>query len=725
MTAADSPRDAHQVLARKWRPRDFQSLVGQEHVVRALTHALDTRRLHHAYLFTGTRGVGKTTIARILAKSLNCETGVSSRPCGVCTACTEIDQGRHPDYLELDAASNRGVDEMTQLLENAVYAPSAGAYKVYVIDEVHMLSTHAFNAMLKTLEEPPPHVVFILATTDPQKVPVTVLSRCLQFNLKNMAPAAVARHLATVLEAEGIAFEPAALTLIGRSAAGSMRDALSLLDQAIAFSAGQVGEQAVREMLGAVDREYLSRLLDALIAGDGRALVGVADEMAAANAPFARVLAELAAELQRIALAQVGAFGDDADTGALARYAQAIAPEDLQVYYQIVIHGGRDLALAPDELTGFTMTLLRLLAFRPADDDAASAGRAAGGPAAHARGAGPGAPAGSHGPVPGAGASAPGARQAPVDRALPPPQAQASPARPPANDVAAARAAALAAVAGARGGRSSLAPPAPGPVRNGAPLAAAPAVPPVPLVPAVPAAPGTPARPVAPSSSAPRAAPSAASGRGSAESPPPWDEDSEPQDGPPAWLDAPERAASASEDAATASERAAPAPERAAPVRDLRSGPGAGAAAEAPAAAAGAASVADAGASFDGDWPGLALRLPVVGLARQFMQQSELVAHDDRDGLEFRVRVPVKALAEAATVGKVRDALSTHFGATVRLTVETGAVGSATAASVVSRQRAERLSEARSAIEADPFVRTLIDDFDGRIVPDSVRPVDD
>ena len=264
---------AHQVLARKWRPRDFSTLVGQDHVVRALSHALRTGRLHHAYLFTGTRGVGKTTIARILAKSLNCETGVTDTPCGTCRSCTEIDGGRFPDYLEMDAASNRGVDEMAQVLEAAVYSPAVGRYKVYVIDEVHMLTTHAFNAMLKTLEEPPAHVVFILATTDPQKVPVTVLSRCLQFGLKNMPPLAVAEHLARILAAEQVAFEPGALSLIGRSAAGSMRDALSLLDQAIAFGGGSVGQADVREMLGVVDAGWIGRLMDAVLAGDGVALV--------------------------------------------------------------------------------------------------------------------------------------------------------------------------------------------------------------------------------------------------------------------------------------------------------------------------------------------------------------------------------------------------------------------------------------------------------------------
>ncbi|MEK9777158.1 MAG: DNA polymerase III subunit gamma/tau [Quisquiliibacterium sp.] len=558
----------HQVLARKWRPRDFESLVGQEHVVRALTHALEQGRLHHAYLFTGTRGVGKTTIARILAKALNCETGLSSHPCGQCGACREIDQGRFPDYLELDAASNRGVDEMAQLLDNAVYAPAGGRYKVYVIDEVHMLSTHAFNAMLKTLEEPPPHVVFILATTDPQKVPVTVLSRCLQFNLKNMAPALIAQHLAQVLTAESVYFEPPALTQIGRAAAGSMRDALSLLDQAIAYGGGQVAEQEVRDMLGVVDRRYLQRVLDALLADDGPGLVAVADEMLSNNAPFGRTLSDLAAWLQRIALAQVGAFGaDDEDHDLLREHAQALSPETLQVYYQIVIHGGRDLPLAPDEHTGFAMTLLRMLAFSPAPAPGAD---------------------GSHGPA---------RRQ-----------------------------------------------------------------------------PGT----------LPETARRAAAGEGSR----------------PAPGDAPRSKPVRKALTETALASGEPASTRSAPTNAGRSGGTVG---------------------FNGDWTALAGLLGLGGLAAQFMQQSQLLKHEN---LSFRVRVPIRPLAESGTVAKVRDALTTHFGAPVRLAVEVGNIDGQTAAAASSQQQAERLDEARAALEADPFVQTLLTDFGGRILPDSVKPID-
>ncbi|WP_345251979.1 DNA polymerase III subunit gamma/tau, partial [Pigmentiphaga soli] len=361
------------VLARKWRPRSFETLVGQEHVVRALSHALDTQRLHHAWLFTGTRGVGKTTLSRILAKSLNCETGITSHPCGQCRACTEIDAGRFVDYLELDAASNRGVDEMTQLLEQAVYSPTSGRFKVYMIDEVHMLTGHAFNAMLKTLEEPPPHVKFILATTDPQKIPVTVLSRCLQFNLKQMPPEAIVGHLQHILHEEGLPFETPALRLIGQAARGSMRDALSLTDQAIAYSAGNLSEEAVRGMLGTIDQRHLVRLLDGVAAADGPAVVAVADELSARSLSYAGALADLAVMLSRIALAQrvAGTLPeDDPLTPDLERLAATLDPDAVQLFYSIAVHSRAELALAPDEYAGFVMACLRMLAFT-AEADAA------------------------------------------------------------------------------------------------------------------------------------------------------------------------------------------------------------------------------------------------------------------------------------------------------------------------------------------------------------------
>ncbi|MGE5465959.1 MAG: DNA polymerase III subunit gamma/tau [Ignavibacteria bacterium] len=358
---------SYQVLARKWRPKSFATLVGQEHVVKALTHALDQQRLHHAYLFTGTRGVGKTTIARIMAKALNCETGVTSTPCGTCSSCQEIDGGRFVDYMELDAASNRGVEDMTGLLEKATYAPTRGRYKVYVIDEVHQLSGHAFNAMLKTLEEPPEHVKFILATTDPQKIPVTVLSRCLQFNLKQMPVGHIVEHLTNILGQECVPFEAGALRHIAKGAAGSMRDALSLLDQAIAHGAGKVEEAGVRDMLGTVGDDYLYAILDALRDGDIQALLATADAMDERSLSFDSALQELATLFHRIAMAQFApqAIADDAERARLAPYASAFDPEFLQLCYQIAIHGREDMDLAPDEYAGFSMTLLRLHAFRP------------------------------------------------------------------------------------------------------------------------------------------------------------------------------------------------------------------------------------------------------------------------------------------------------------------------------------------------------------------------
>ena len=364
------------VLARKYRPPNFEALVGQEHVVRALGNALTQQRLHHAYLFTGTRGVGKTTISRILAKSLNCtgadgQGGITARPCGVCDACRDIDTGRFIDYVELDAASNRGVEEISQLLDQAVYKPVLGRFKVYMIDEVHMLSTTAFNAMLKTLEEPPEYLKFVLATTDPQKVPATVLSRCLQFNLRPMAPRTVQEHLTDVLAQEQIAAEPGALRLLARAARGSMRDALSLTDQAIAFGAGAVEEAGVRQMLGAVDRGHAVRIVEALAAGDGAGLVAAADALRALGLSASGTLEELAALLQQMAVLQAVPEALDAadpDSPTALRLSGLLATDETQVLYSIVLHGRAELGLAPDEYSGLVMVLLRMLAFKPQAD---------------------------------------------------------------------------------------------------------------------------------------------------------------------------------------------------------------------------------------------------------------------------------------------------------------------------------------------------------------------
>lgn len=365
------------VLARKYRPRNFSEMVGQDHVVQALTNALITQRLHHAYLFTGTRGVGKTTVSRILAKSLNCQGvdgqgGITASPCGVCQACKDIDSGRFVDYTELDAASNRGVDEVQSLLEQAVYKPVQGRFKVFMIDEVHMLTNTAFNAMLKTLEEPPEYLKFVLATTDPQKVPVTVLSRCLQFNLRPMAPETIREHLEKVLVPEGVESDGQALRLLARAARGSMRDALSLTDQAIAFGSGRLDEAAVRQMLGSVDRSYVFRLIEALAAGDGKTIVETSETLRLNGLSAASILEEMSMVLQRMAVLQAvpasfEADETDPDAGEVARLAQLVPVDETQLLYSICLHGRGELGLAPDEYAALTMVLLRLLAFKPID----------------------------------------------------------------------------------------------------------------------------------------------------------------------------------------------------------------------------------------------------------------------------------------------------------------------------------------------------------------------
>jgi DNA polymerase-3 subunit gamma/tau len=587
---------SYQALARKWRPRDFSALVGQDHVVRALSNALESRRLHHAYLFTGTRGVGKTTIARILAKALNCVgvdgTGdITATPCNVCAACTAIDSGRFVDYVEMDAASNRGVDEMTQLLERAAYAPTNARFKVTTIDEVHMLSSHAFNAMLKTLEEPPEYIKFILATTDPQKIPVTVLSRCLQFNLKQVAPAAIVERLTLVLGSEGLPAEPAPLRALAAAARGSMRDALSLLDQAIVFSAGPPTVESVQQMLGAIDGTVLIELLDALADGQAARLLALADGMAERGLAFSQALRDLASLLHRIALLQgVPETADESpDAAEIRRLGARFSREQVQLYYQIALHGRNDLALAPDEYAGFTMTLLRMLAFDPE-----------------------------------------------MDAPLP-----ASPA---------GRTAALLATRAPRTASAQAAP-------LSLPAAATARGPVVAEVPARTRAPG----PVAEAATAP--------------------------------------AARARPTAAPATSGDPTAPEAGAPATP--------AAADDPSAPAAL------------DWPALAAGLKLGGLARELALRSELLSHE---GDHISLRVPVKALLEAGSEGRLRAALNEHFGRPIRLGIEVGATTGPTAAGRSEAARAVLQQQAEDAIYGDPFVRELIENFGASVDPRSIRP---
>jgi DNA polymerase-3 subunit gamma/tau len=403
------------VLARKWRPKRFVDMVGQEHVLRALTNSLDSGKIHHAFLFTGTRGVGKTTIARILAKSLNCERGVSSNPCGECAACREIDEGRFVDLIEVDAASRTKVDDTRELLDNVQYAPSCGRYKVYLIDEVHMLSNHSFNALLKTLEEPPPHVKFLLATTDPQKLPVTVLSRCLQFSLKRLSSSLIAERMKVIATAEKLDFEPAAFAHLARAADGSMRDGLSLLDQLIAFGGGALSEANTRAMLGTIDRGHVTRIVEALSREDGPGLLAQVAELDRDAPDYDRALADLAALLQRIAIVQIvpdaAREDEEFDADTLIRLSGSMGAEDVQLYYQIALTGRRDLSLAPDPRLGFEMTLLRMLAFRP---DAPAVGASAGTAAVAAAGPASGSATGRAPPTPPAPRAAPPATVTPI-----------------------------------------------------------------------------------------------------------------------------------------------------------------------------------------------------------------------------------------------------------------------------------------------------------------------
>ena len=557
-------------LARSWRPKTFSELVGQDHVVKALTHALDQGRLHHAWLFTGTRGVGKTTIARIMAKALNC-TGsdgsgkMTSEPCGKCPACMEIDAGRFVDYIEMDAASNRGVDDIASLLEKAAYAPSNGRFKVYMIDEVHMLTNHAFNAMLKTLEEPPEHVKFILATTDPQKIPVTILSRCLQFNLKQMPVALIVEHLEKVLASEKVECEVNALRVLAKAAQGSMRDALSLTDQAIAYAAGKVTEESVRGMLGTLDDAYLIRILDCLIAKDGASLLAVANEMGERSMSFSLALQDLSSLLQKIAAAQVvpeSVLEDWPEAGEIRRLATQLTKEEAQLFYQITITSRPDLSLAPDEQTGFAMTLLRMLAFRPGNNS-------------------------------GGGNSSPAPSAPPVNTARPGSTASAATAAPAA--------------------------------RASAPTPAA-----------------------KPAASAQASAPAAA-------------------------------------------------PVAAAPVGNPAERP---------------------------DWHALMRQLPVKGLVQQLAFQTELQDWNDSPaGVRATIVTPMPQLASEASVGRLADALTTHFGKPVKIVIEKGEVEGKTVAKVDAQIHQEKRMNAEQLIAADPFIQQLEKEFGAKVVGGSVKPL--
>ncbi|WP_234546595.1 DNA polymerase III subunit gamma/tau [Pseudomonas aeruginosa] len=686
---------SYQVLARKWRPRSFREMVGQTHVLKALINALDNQRLHHAYLFTGTRGVGKTTIARILAKCLNCETGVSSTPCGECSVCREIDEGRFVDLIEVDAASRTKVEDTRELLDNVQYSPTRGRYKVYLIDEVHMLSSHSFNALLKTLEEPPPHVKFLLATTDPQKLPVTILSRCLQFSLKNMPPERVVEHLTHVLGAENVPFEDDALWLLGRAADGSMRDAMSLTDQAIAFGEGKVLAADVRAMLGTLDHGQVYGVLQALLEGDARALLEAVRHLAEQGPDWGGVLAEILNVLHRVAIAQALPEAIDNGQGDRERVlalAQALPAEDVQFYYQMGLIGRRDLPLAPDPRSGFEMVLLRMLAFRPADADGAprtplkdlGISKATTDPA--------------NSPVAGAASSAPvaavvaaaSAVAAPVE---PPAAPAAAPSAPPAAVEARVAEAVVEEPAAAaevvdlpwEEPAPSLAAepepepePQPEPEPEPEPLAVeAPSAPPAVAVEAVvetvlEALPT--ALPVAPDEQDEQD-----------DEPPPADDYYEVDMDTLAYLDA------APEPDVVVVEEPLPAAK-----------PATGLAAE---------------------WLELFPRLGLGGLTASIGANCTLVAADD-DHWHLHLDPGQSALFNATQQRRLNDALNQHLGRTLKLEVTLQKPEQETPAQAAARRRAERQRAAEASIDADPLVRQLREQFAAVVRDGTIEPLE-
>ena len=660
----------YQVLARKWRPRSFGEMVGQGHVLKALINALDNQRLHHAYLFTGTRGVGKTTIARIIAKCLNCETGITSTPCGTCSVCREIDEGRFVDLIEIDAASRTKVEDTRELLDNVQYAPSRGRFKVYLIDEVHMLSTHSFNALLKTLEEPPPYVKFILATTDPQKLPATILSRCLQFSLKNMTPERVVEHLAHVLGQENIPFEQDALWLLGRAADGSMRDAMSLTDQAIAFGEGRVLAEDVRAMLGTLDHGQVFGVLQGLLDGNAKAVLEAVAHLAEQGPDWAGVLAEILNVLHRVAIAQ--ALPEAVDNGhgdreRVLALAQALPAEDVQFYYQMGLIGRRDLPLAPEPRSGFEMVLLRMLAFRPAGEAAPPAALK---PAGVSQ-----ATVDSSMPV----ASAPTPNNAPAPAALANPTAAPTPAPMAVDDPSLPW----------NEPEVPMDAPAPAPEAMLDTRAEPPELPPMPVP--------TPASAVPP---APENHPERDDNAGAPieyqpagmerDDEPPADDDYYPGDASPSgygYLD--DLASHAAE------------PEQP-PEPSLAAQPATGLARE---------------------WLELCPRLPISGLTGSIAANCSLVAMEG-DTWVLHLDPAQGALFNATQQRRLNDALNQHLGRTLTVKIELVRPEQETPAQAAARRRAERQQEAEQAIAADPFIRQLAERFGATVRNDTIEPLD-
>ncbi|MBC3438323.1 DNA polymerase III subunit gamma/tau [Pseudomonas sp. BW16M2] len=680
---------SYQVLARKWRPRSFREMVGQTHVLKALINALDNQRLHHAYLFTGTRGVGKTTIARIIAKCLNCETGITSTPCGTCSVCREIDEGRFVDLIEIDAASRTKVEDTRELLDNVQYAPSRGRFKVYLIDEVHMLSTHSFNALLKTLEEPPPYVKFILATTDPQKLPATILSRCLQFSLKNMSPERVVEHLTHVLGAENVPFEEDALWLLGRAADGSMRDAMSLTDQAIAFGEGKVLAADVRAMLGTLDHGQVYGVLQALLEGDARALLEAVRDLAEQGPDWNGVLSEMLNVLHRVAIAQALPEAVDNGQGDRERVlalAQALPAEDVQFYYQMGLIGRRDLPLAPDPRGGFEMVLLRMLAFRPADTDDAPKPvlKSVGISQATADPAQPVAAA--------AVAVAPPVAASPVAEAVAPVPVAEPPVQPEPPVVEVPVVAEVVEAA-----QSEPEPePEPQPVEEvidlpweepvAAPAPVAPEQPPEP-------APAVEAANPQPDYDEPPFDPSAYSPAGmERDDEPPADEDYYAPDSDPAgfsYLD-----------------------ELAEHVQE-----------EAPAQAPEPLPAAMPATGLALQWLELFPQLPVSGMTGNIAANCTLIAADGDDWL-LHLDPGQGALFNSTQQRRLNDALNQQLGREIRLKIELIRPEQETPAQAASRKRAERQHDAVVSIEQDPLIQQMIRQFGATVRQDTIEPVD-